>query len=255
MNLRDAVAIISGGGSGLGEATADEFAAHGVRIVILDLPNSAGAQVAQSYRDRGLFVAANVVSGDEVEQALAQAVERFGAIHIAVNCAGIGRAQRTVSKEGPHSLDLFNKVIQVNLVGTFNVIRLAARQMAKNTPDSDGERGVIINTASIAAFDGQIGQAAYSASKGGVVGLTLPVARDLASFGIRVCTIAPGTFDTPMLALLPDNARKALGAQIPFPLRLGRPGEYAALARHIVENGMLNGETIRLDGALRMAPR
>jgi NAD(P)-dependent dehydrogenase (short-subunit alcohol dehydrogenase family) len=217
--------------------------------------NSAGAEVAQSYADRGLFVAADVVSASEVEQALAKTVECFGAVHIAVNCAGIGRAQRTVTKEGPHSLELFNKIIQVNLVGTFNVIRLAAQQMVKNTPNSDGERGVIINTASIAAYDGQIGQAAYSASKGGVVGLTLPVARDLASFGIRVCTIAPGTFDTPMLATLPDNARKALGAQIPFPPRLGRPGEYAALALHIVENGMLNGETIRLDGALRMAPR
>jgi len=255
MNLRDAVAVISGGGSGLGEATAREFAAAGAKIVVLDLPASAGAKVAESFGGKGLFVAADVVAGAEIESAVAKATERFGTIHIAVNCAGIGRAQRTVTKEGPHSLDLFNKVIQVNLIGTFNVIRLAAQQMAKNSPNADGERGVIINTASIAAFDGQIGQAAYSASKGGVVGLTLPVARDLASFGIRVCTIAPGTFDTPMLALLPEQARKALGAQIPFPSRLGRPTEYAALARHIVENEMLNGETIRLDGALRMAPR
>jgi NAD(P)-dependent dehydrogenase (short-subunit alcohol dehydrogenase family) len=200
-------------------------------------------------------VPADVVSDEAVEKAIAAAVERFGTIHIAVNCAGIGRAQRTVSKEGPHSLALFRKVVEVNLIGTFNVIRLAARQMAGNATNSDGERGVIINTASIAAFDGQIGQAAYSASKGGVVGLTLPVARDLAGLGIRVCTIAPGTFDTPMLALLPQPARTALGAAIPFPSRLGRPSEYAALARHIVENAMLNGETIRLDGALRMAPR
>ena len=255
MNLKDAVAVVTGGGSGLGEATAREFAQGGARVAILDLPNSPGAKVAESLGEKGLFVAADVVSGDAVEQAIATAVERFGTIHIAVNCAGIGRAQRTVTREGPHSLDLFTKVVQINLIGTFNSIRLAAHQMAKNAPNREGERGVIINTASIAAFDGQIGQAAYSASKGGVVGLTLPVARDLASLGIRVCTIAPGTFDTPMLALLPESARKALGAQIPFPSRLGRPTEYAALARHIVENPMLNGETIRLDGALRMAPR
>ncbi len=255
MNLKDAVAIITGGGSGLGEATAREFANAGAHIVILDLPNSPGAKVAKLFGNRGMFGAADVVADHAVTDVLAAAVARFGTIHIAVNCAGIGRAQRTISREGPHSLDLFSKVVQVNLVGTFNVIRLAANQMAKNSPNSEGERGVIINTASIAAFDGQIGQAAYSASKGGVVGMTLPIARDLASVGIRVCTIAPGTFDTPMLALLPENARKALGAQIPFPSRLGRPAEYAALARHIVENVMLNGETIRLDGALRMPPR
>jgi 3-hydroxyacyl-CoA dehydrogenase / 3-hydroxy-2-methylbutyryl-CoA dehydrogenase len=255
MNLKDAVALITGGGSGLGEATAREFANSGARIVILDLANSPGAKVADSFGEKAMFAAADVVVGDAVTAALAAAVARFGTIHIAVNCAGIGRAQRTISKEGPHSLDLFSKVVQVNLIGTFNVIRLAANQMARNSPNSDGERGVIVNTASIAAFDGQIGQAAYSASKGGVVGMTLPVARDLAAVGIRVCTIAPGTFDTPMLAQLPENARNALGAQIPFPSRLGRPGQYAALARHIVENTMLNGETIRLDGALRMAPR
>jgi 3-hydroxyacyl-CoA dehydrogenase / 3-hydroxy-2-methylbutyryl-CoA dehydrogenase len=255
MNLKDAVAVITGGGSGLGEATAREFANAGARILILDLPNSPGAKVAESLGENGMFSAGDVVSGDDVANAIAAAVARFGTIHIAVNCAGIGRAQRTISKDGPHSLELFSKVVQVNLIGTFNALRLAANQMTKNSPNSDGERGVIINTASIAAFDGQIGQAAYSASKAGVVGMTLPIARDLASVGIRVCTIAPGTFDTPMLALLPDTARKALGAQIPFPPRLGRPAEYAALARHIVENSMLNGETIRLDGALRMAPR
>jgi NAD(P)-dependent dehydrogenase (short-subunit alcohol dehydrogenase family) len=255
MNLKDAVAVITGGGSGLGEATAREFADRGARIVVLDLPNSPGARVAESLGDKATFAAADVVAGDAVAEAIAAAITRFGTVHIAVNCAGIGRAQRTISKEGPHSLELFSKVVQVNLVGTFNMIRLAANQMAKNSPNSEGERGVIINTASIAAFDGQIGQAAYSASKGGVVGMTLPIARDLASVGIRVCTIAPGTFDTPMLALLPENARKALGAQIPFPSRLGRAAEYAGLARHIVENSMLNGETIRLDGALRMAPR
>ncbi|HZP46111.1 MAG TPA: 3-hydroxyacyl-CoA dehydrogenase [Candidatus Binataceae bacterium] len=255
MKLKDAVAVITGGGSGLGGATAREFAAAGARVAIIDLPNSPGPQLAESFGGNGLFTPADVVSGTETESAIAQTVARFGAVHIAVNCAGIGRAQRTIGKDGPHSLELFNRVIQVNLVGTFNVIRLAAAQMAKNAPNADGERGVIINTASIAAFDGQIGQAAYSASKGGVVGMTLPIARDLASSGIRVCTIAPGTFDTPMLATLPEPARKALGAQIPFPSRLGHPEEFAALARHIVENAMLNGETIRLDGALRMAPR
>jgi NAD(P)-dependent dehydrogenase (short-subunit alcohol dehydrogenase family) len=255
MNLKDAVAVVTGGGSGLGEATAREFAASGAKVVVLDLPNSPGPKLAESLGAQGLFAAADVGSATETEAAIASAVQRFGTVHVAVNCAGIGRAQRTISKDGPHSLDLFSKVIQVNLIGTFNVIRLAAAQMAKNRPNGDGERGVIINTASIAAFDGQIGQAAYSASKGGVVGMTLPIARDLAAVGIRVCTIAPGTFDTPMLATLPEPARKALGAQIPFPSRLGHPAEYAALARHIVENAMLNGETIRLDGALRMAPR
>jgi 3-hydroxyacyl-CoA dehydrogenase/3-hydroxy-2-methylbutyryl-CoA dehydrogenase len=255
MELKGTVALITGGGSGLGEATAREFVNGGGRVVILDLPNSAGPALADSFGPQGLFVAADVASGDAVEKAIVPAVDRFGALHIAVNCAGIGKAQRTVSKDGPHSLELFTRVVQVNLIGTFNVIRLAASQMSRNNPNRDGERGVIINTASIAAYDGQIGQAAYSASKGGVVGLTLPVARDLASIGIRVCTIAPGTFDTPMLATLPEPARRALGAQIPFPSRLGRPEEYAALARHIVENSMLNGETIRLDGALRMAPR
>jgi len=255
MNLKDAVALITGGGSGLGEATAREFAGAGAKVAILDLPSSPGAKVAESFGERGMFVAADVVSADGVAEAVAKAAARFGTIHVAVNCAGIGRAMRTVTREGPHSLDLFSKVIQVNLIGTFNGIRLAASQMAKNQPNSEGERGVIVNTASVAAFDGQIGQAAYSASKGGVVAMTLPIARDLASLGIRICTIAPGTFDTPMLAGLPDPARKALEATIPFPSRLGRPAEFAALARHIVENSMLNGETIRLDGALRMAPR
>ncbi len=255
MNLKDAVAVITGGGSGLGGATAREFATAGAKVVILDLPNSPGPKLAEAIGANALFVTADVASSEATEQAIAAATKRFGTVHIAVNCAGIGKAQRTIGKDGPHSLDLFSKVVQVNLIGTFNVIRLAAHQMAKNAPNVDGERGVIINTASIAAYDGQIGQAAYSASKGGVVGMTLPIARDLASTGIRVCTIAPGTFDTPMLATLPEPARKALGAMIPFPPRLGHPEEYAALARHIVENAMLNGETIRLDGALRMAPR
>lgn len=251
MNLKNAVALVTGGGSGLGEATVREFASAGAKVAILDLPSSPGAKVAESLGANALFVEADVASSDQVTDAIA----KFASIHIAVNCAGIGRAMRTVTKDGPHSLDLFSKVIAVNLIGTFNVTRLAAAQMAKNQPGADGERGVIINTASVAAFDGQIGQVAYSASKGGVVSMTLPIARDLASLGIRICTIAPGTFETPMLAGLPEPNRKALAAQIPFPQRLGKPSEYAALARHIVENEMLNGETIRLDGALRMPPR
>ena len=255
MNLKDAVAVVTGGGSGLGEATAREFAQGGARIAILDLPNSPGAKVAESLGENGLFVAADVVSGDAVEQAIATAVERFGTIHIAVNCAGIGRAQRTVTREGPHSLDLFTKVVQINLIGTFNTIRLAAHQMAKNSPNREGERGVIINTASIAAFDGQIGQAAYSASKGGIVSMTLPIARELARLGIRVMTIAPGLFATPMMKGMPQEAQDSLGKQTPFPPRLGEPDEFAALVAHILENAMLNGETIRLDGAIRMQPR
>jgi len=255
MNLKNAVALVTGGGSGLGEATVREFASAGAKVGILDLPSSPGAKVAESLGANALFVEADVASADQVTDAIAKTVAKFASIQIAVNCAGIGRAMRTVTKDGPHSLDLFSKVIGVNLLGAFNVTRLAAAQMAKNQPGPDGERGVIINTASVAAFDGQIGQVAYSASKGGVVSMTLPIARDLASLGIRICTIAPGTFETPMLAGLPEPNRKALAAQIPFPQRLGRPTEYAALARHIVENEMLNGETIRLDGALRMPPR
>ncbi len=255
MNLKNAIAIVTGGGSGLGEATVREFASAGAKIVILDLPASPGAKVAESLGANAIFVEADVASGDQVTDAVAKAVAKFGTVNVLINCAGIGRAMRTVTKDGPHALDMFSKVIAVNLIGTFNAIRVAAAQMAKNQPGPDGGRGVIVNTASVAAFDGQIGQAAYSASKGGGVSMTLPIARDLSSLGIRVCTIAPGTFETPMLAGLPEPARKALAAQIPFPQRLGRPDEYAALARHIVENEMLNGETIRLDGALRMAPR
>ncbi len=224
MNLKDAVALITGGGSGLGEATAREFAGAGARIAILDLQSSPGAKVAESFGDRGMFVAADVVSADGAAEAVAKAVARFATIHVAVNCAGIGRAMRTVTREGPHSLELFNKVIQVNLVGTFNGIRLAAAQMAKNQPNSEGERGVIVNTASVAAFDGQIGQAAYSASKGGVVAMTLPIARDLASLGIRICTIAPGTFDTPMLAGLPGSGPQGARSNHPISVAAGAAG-------------------------------
>src|SRR5262249_19646224 len=202
--------------------------------------------VGREVGPRALFTPADVTSADEVAGAVARAVDGFGSLRVAVNCAGVGAAMRTITKQGPMPLDLFSKVIAINLTGTFNVIRLAAAQMARNTPNAEGERGVIVNTASAAAFDGQIGQAAYAASKGGVVSLTLPIARDLASVGVRVMTIAPGTFDPPMLAMLPDENRQALAAQIPFPSRLGQPAEFAALVRHIVENAYLNGETIRL---------
>jgi NAD(P)-dependent dehydrogenase (short-subunit alcohol dehydrogenase family) len=255
MKIQGCVALVTGGASGLGEAAVRRLVGAGAHAVILDRPGSAGDDVARALGERAAFAAADVTSPDEVAAAVALAVERFGTIHIAVNCAGVGAAMRTVTKQGPMPLEIFAKVIAVNLTGTFNVLRLAAAQMARNTPNEEGERGVIVNTASAAAFDGQIGQAAYSASKGGVVAMTLPIARDLASLGIRLMTIAPGTFDTPMLAMLPDDQRQALAAQIPFPPRLGRPGEFAALACHIVENAMLNGETIRLDGALRMPPR
>jgi NAD(P)-dependent dehydrogenase (short-subunit alcohol dehydrogenase family) len=255
MRIADTVALVTGGASGLGEATVRAFAEGGGRVVILDRPGSPGEQVAASLGERALFAPADVTSDAEVAAAVARAVERFGTVHVAVNCAGVGAAMRVVTKSGPMPLEMFRMVIEINLIGTFNVLRLAAAQMAKNAPDAEGERGVIVNTASAAAFDGQIGQAAYSASKGGVVSMTLPVARDLGGLGIRCVTIAPGTFDTPMLAMLPEPQRQALAAQIPFPSRLGRPSEFAALARHIVENPMLNGETIRLDGALRMPPR
>jgi NAD(P)-dependent dehydrogenase (short-subunit alcohol dehydrogenase family) len=255
MDIAGSVALVTGGASGLGEATTRLLVGAGGKAVILDRPNSEGERVASELGASALFAPADVTSESEVEAAVAAAVKRFGTVHVAVNCAGVGSAMRTVSKTGPARLDIFRRTIEINLIGTFNVIRLAAAQMAKNEPNADGERGVVINTASAAAFDGQIGQAAYSASKGGVVGMTLPIARDLASLGIRVLTIAPGTFDTPMLATLPEPQRQALAAQIPFPPRLGRPSEFAALARHIIENPVLNGETIRLDGALRMPPR
>jgi NAD(P)-dependent dehydrogenase (short-subunit alcohol dehydrogenase family) len=249
MELSGIGALVAGGASGLGEATARELAACGARVTVADLNEERGEALAAELD--GAFVAADVTDESQV-QAAVDAVE---GLRFAVSCAGIGWAERTVKKDGPAALQPFETVIRVNLIGTFNVLRLSAAAMAARPPDAEGERGAVVMTASIAAFDGQIGQAAYSASKGGVVGLTLPAARDLARLGIRVCTIAPGLFDTPLLAALPDDARAALGAQIPFPSRLGRPDEYAKLACHIAENGMLNGEVIRLDGALRMAPK
>lgn len=255
MKVEGTVALVTGGASGLGEATVRALHRGGAKVAILDRPQSNGADLAQELGRDALFTPADVTKADEVAGAVASTIERFGTIHIAVNCAGVGAAMRTITKQGPMPLEVFRKVVEINLIGTFDVTRLAAAQMAKNEPNEEGERGVIINTASAAAFDGQIGQAAYSASKGAIVGMTLPIARDLASLGIRIVTIAPGTFDTPLLGLLPEPQRQALAAQIPFPSRLGKPSEFAMLARHIVENPMLNGETIRLDGALRMPPR
>jgi 3-hydroxyacyl-CoA dehydrogenase/3-hydroxy-2-methylbutyryl-CoA dehydrogenase len=255
MRIDGTSALVAGGASGLGAATARMLHGAGASVVIADLNPDKGRALADELGDRARFVEANVTDSDQVSAAVDAAAEAEGGLRISVCCAGIGWAQRTASKDGPHDLQLFSNVVQVNLIGTFNVLRLAAAAMNSNDPDGDGERGVCVNTASIAAFDGQIGQVAYSASKGGIVGLTLPAARDMASRGIRVMTIAPGLFDTPLLGALPQEARDALGATMPFPSRLGQPPEYAELVKHIVENTMLNGETIRLDGALRMAPR
>jgi NAD(P)-dependent dehydrogenase (short-subunit alcohol dehydrogenase family) len=255
VQLEGLTALVTGGASGLGRATVDELVAAGGNAVICDLPKSDGEAVASQIGGRAIFAPTDVTDADQVQAAVDAGVQRFGGVHIAVNCAGIGSIpQRTTSRSGPYDLKMFELVIRVNLIGTFNVIRLAATQMSAQEPIGE-ERGVIVNTASIAAFDGQIGQAAYSASKGGVVSLTLPVARDLAPRLIRVATIAPGTFDTPMLAGLPQDQRDKLAAEIPHPSRLGQPSEFGRLVRHIVENPMINGETIRLDGALRMPPR
>jgi NAD(P)-dependent dehydrogenase (short-subunit alcohol dehydrogenase family) len=253
VQLDGAVALITGGASGLGLATATELASAGAAVVLVDLPTSDGEAAAKGISGEAVFVPTDVTDEASVQAAVEQA-GTMGPLRVAVNCAGVGTPGRVLGKNGPLPLDAFAKVVTVNLVGSFNVIRLAAAAMMANDP-VDGERGVIINTASAAAFDGQIGQAAYSASKGGVVGMTLPIARDLADKLIRVMTIAPGLFDTPMLQGLPEPARQSLAAQVPMPSRLGSPTEYAALARHICENSMLNGEVIRLDGAIRMAPR
>jgi NAD(P)-dependent dehydrogenase (short-subunit alcohol dehydrogenase family) len=238
--------LVAGGGSGLGAATTNMLAAQGATVVVADLKGEAP--------EGGRFVDTDVTDEDSVRAAV-EAAQDLGEFRGAVNCAGVASAEKVLGREGPHSLDSFSKVVQVNLVGTFNVIRLTAEAMSQNEPLESGERGVIVNTASVAAYDGQIGQVAYAASKGGVVSLTLPVARELARSGIRVVTIAPGIFDTPMMAGLPEDARVSLGKQVPFPSRLGKPEEYANLVKHIVENEMLNGEVIRLDGAIRMAPR
>lgn len=253
MDARGQTALVTGGGSGLGEATARALATAGAKVAILDIGMERAEKVASDIG--GVAIKCDVSSADSGEAAIAQATDRLGTPRILVNCAGIAIGAKTIGKDGPHPLDSYRRVIEINLIGTFNMIRLMADRAAKLDPLDGGERGVIINTASVAAYDGQIGQAAYSSSKGGVVGMTLPVARDLARSGIRVCTIAPGIFWTPMLAGMPQDVQDSLGAAVPFPSRLGRPDEYAALALHIVANQMLNGETIRLDGAIRMAPK
>lgn len=256
MNIQGLGALITGAGSGLGEATARMLAARGAKVAILDMNADKGEAVAKSIGGGAFFVKANVANEAEVVAAVDQAVAKFGGLHIAVNCAGVGSAGRTVNRDGsPFNLDAFGLTIQINLVGTFNVCRIAASRMVKNTPNADGERGVMVNTASVGAFDGQIGQVAYAASKGGVVSMTLPMARDLAVNGIRVCTIAPGLFGTPLMLLAPKEMQDKLISNIPFPNRFGKSEEFAALTCHIVENAMLNGETIRLDGALRMPPK
>ncbi len=247
--------LVTGGGSGLGAATARGLAEAGAKVLIADLNTELGEDLAVEIGDAVRFVETDVTNEGSAHAAIDAAVHELGGLHGVVNCAGVAIGEKVLGKNGPHELESFTKTLQVNLIGTFNVIRLAAAVMKWNEPVGSGERGVIVNTASVAAFEGQIGQAAYAASKGGVVSMTLPIARELASYGIRVMTIAPGIFETPMMAGLPEEARESLGEQVPFPSRLGRPEEYAALARHIIENEMLNGEVIRLDGAIRMTPR
>jgi len=255
MKIEGSTFFITGGGSGLGAACARRFASQGGSILIADVQEEISQKLAGELGKRAKFVRTDVTDEAAVQQALAEAKKSFGTVHVVINCAGIGGAERVVGKEGPHALASYVRVIQVNLIGTFNVIRLAAAIMSGNEPNEEQERGVVINTASAAAFDGQIGQAAYSSSKGGIVSMTLPVARELARFGIRVLTIAPGVFETPLLGRLRPENQEALCAAVPFPHRLGRADEFASLAEQIVENVMLNGTTIRLDGALRMSPK
>ncbi|MGQ0701298.1 MAG: 3-hydroxyacyl-CoA dehydrogenase [Panacagrimonas sp.] len=255
MKIEKHVFLVTGGASGLGAATARMLVKHGGRVVIADLNEVGGHALIGELGDNSRFAKVNVTSEDDVRAAVSLAVSAFGGLHGAVNCAGVGNPAKVLGKDGPQPLDIFRGIINVNLVGSFNVIRLAAEAMNQQPPNEEGERGVLINTASIAAYDGQIGQAAYSASKAGVVGMTLPIAREFARIGVRVLTIAPGLFETPMMSSLPKEAQESLGRSVPFPARLGRPSEFAQLVQAIIENPMLNGETIRLDGALRMAPK
>ncbi|WP_062119985.1 SDR family NAD(P)-dependent oxidoreductase [Aureimonas sp. AU40] len=255
MNIEKSVFLISGAGSGLGAALARMAVSGGGKALLLDVNASAGEALAEELGAAALFCRTDVTSAEAGENAVRVALERFGRVDVLVNCAGVAPGERIVGRDGPHGLESFARTISINLVGTFNLLRLAADAMAKQDPGESGERGVIVNTASVAAFEGQIGQAAYAASKGGVAALTLPAARDLARHAIRVLAIAPGIFETPMVAGMPQEVQDALGAAVPFPARLGRPSEFAALVRHIVENPMLNGEVIRLDGAMRMPPR
>ncbi len=255
MQIKDSMAVVTGGASGLGEATVRMLSAAGAKVAILDVVAQRGEKLASELGPNVVFFHTDVTSDESGRAAIAKAVETFGTINAAINCAGVGDPGKIISKKGVVSLGFFNRVIQINLVGTFNITRLAVEQMVKNVANEEGEKGVIINTASVAAFEGQIGQAAYSASKAGIVGMTLPIARECADYGIRVMAIAPGLFDTPMMAGLPESVRVELAQTVPFPRRLARPTEYAALIRHIMENPMLNGECIRLDGALRMTAK
>ena len=255
MQIQGNTFLVTGGSSGLGAGTAERLIELGANVVIADVNVDAGEAKAASLGGNAVFVQTDVTSEDSVQAAIDTAVNKFGGLHGAVNCAGILIAKKTVGRGGAHDLESFSRVITVNLIGTFNVIRLAAAAMSNNTPNEEGECGVLINTASVAAFDGQMGQAAYSASKGGVVGMTLPIARDLSRNGVRCMTIAPGIFETPMVAGMPDEVQESLISQIPFPKRLGKPADYAFLAQHIIENVKLNGEVIRLDGGVRMGPR
>jgi NAD(P)-dependent dehydrogenase (short-subunit alcohol dehydrogenase family) len=254
MQIQDQVFLVAGGGSGLGAASARMLAQAGGKVVIADV-NAAGEGVAQELGAQARFIRTDVTDEAQTQAAVELCVTAFGGVHGVVNCAGVAPGERVVGKNGPHGLASFERAVRINLIGSFNVIRLAATRMSTQPALASGERGVIVNTSSVASMDGQIGQAAYAASKAGVNGMTLPIARELARFGIRVMTIAPGIFDTPMLQGMSDEIRASLGAQIPFPSRLGQPGEYAALVRHIIENEVLNGEVIRLDGAIRMAPK
>jgi len=255
MNIKDVVALVTGGVSGLGEATVIELVKYGAKVAVVDIDSVRGEKLAAELKANAIFIKADVTSDAEIQQAVKKTIDAFGKISVAINCAGVANPGKVLSKKGPMPLDVFNKVVQINLVGTLNVIRLAVEQMNNNTPNEEGEKGVIINTASVAAFDGQIGQAAYSGSKAGVAGMTLPIARECADYGIRVATIAPGLFDTPMMASLPPAVKDDMAKTVPFPRRLGKPIEYAKLAIHIIENTMLNGCCIRLDGALRMPPK
>lgn len=255
MKIRGITGLITGGASGLGEACARNLVKEGAKVSILDFAEERGEKIAAELGDAVIFCRTDVTDEKSVQAAIDKTIDAFGAIHVTINCAGVGTPAKVLGKEGPMPMDHFNRVVQINLMGTMNVIRLAAEKMVKNVPNDDGEKGVVINTASAAAFEGQIGQAAYSASKAGVVGMTLPIAREFADYGIRIMTIAPGLFETPMLAGLPENAKEALNKMMPFPKRLGKPAEFAQLARSIIKNPMLNGSVIRLDAALRMAEK
>lgn len=255
MDLKGTIAVVTGGASGLGESTVRNLVACGGRVAVLDFNAERGAKLAGEFGKDVIFCLTDITNKKSVQEALAKTIESFGAVHVVVNCAGTATPMKVIGKDGPMSIEKFNQVIQVNLVGTMNVVRLVAEQMLKNEANEDGEKGVVINTASVAAFEGQVGQAAYASSKAGVVGLTLPIAREFADYGIRIVTIAPGLFETPMMDGLPEKAKSALSQMMPFPKRLGKPSEFAMLVRQIIENPMLNGETIRLDAALRMAAR